>query len=146
MKLSRIMLIVFFMLTCIVMADYQHLKNENQMEKEEIDRMNDFFQGTFEVYRIPAWIERSPIRDDISKLSYHVYLLQTESDKQMNILSGVPYWPFGSRKKALKAYNRLPEEEKADYLVISQSIVYIAYTDEEKVVLLEEAARYFDNQ
>lgn len=145
MRFRGILLLAFFILLCVVMMDFEYLKNEEQLEKEEIARINDYFQGTFEVYRIPPWIERSPVRDEISKLSYCVYLLQTESDKQRNAPAGVPYWPCGTREKALKLYNGLSEEEKTEYMVISQSVVYIAYTDAEKVARLEEGAKYFDN-
>ena len=60
----------------------------------------------------------------------------------MNIPAGVPYWPFSSAKKALKVYNKLSEKEKKDYMVVSQSVVYIAYAPEEERALLEEAAEY----
>lgn len=115
-----------------------------QKQEEEIDRINDYFQGEYEVYKIPSWIERSLL---FKKLGTNLYVLQTEEDAQRNIISGLPYWPYASRREALRHYKILSKEEREGYLVISQSIVYIEHirSDEEKEIM-EEAARYFENE
>lgn len=120
-------------------------KNE-LIKKKEISRIEDQFKNYFEVYQIPSWIEHSPINTKVFKVQNYIYLLQTEEDKKRTILSGFPYWPCTSRKEAIRYYTKLPEEEKDWYIVVSQSLVYIACAAEEERVLFEEAAEYFNKQ
>lgn len=124
-----------------------YFEREEQRQEAEIARINDYFQGEYEVYRIPSWIERSPASVGETKLGLNLYVLQTEEDAQRNIISGLPYWPYSSRKKALRHYKKLPKKEREGYLVISQSLVYIKHvrSDDEKE-LMEEAASYFEKE
>lgn len=122
----------------------RYFERYEQKQEEEIARINDYFQGEYEIYRIPSWIERSSVNE---KLGVHLYVLQTEEDKQRNIVAGVPYWPYASRKEALRHYKKLSKEERKGYLVISQSLVYIGHMrSNEGKESMKEAAKYFENE
>lgn len=122
----------------------EYVVRYEQKQEEEINRINDYFQGEYEVYKIPSWIERSPVHE---KLGINLYVLQTEEDKQRNIVVGVPFWPYASRREALRHYKKLPKEEREGYLVISQSIVYIGrMRSDEGKELMKEAASYFEKE
>ncbi len=138
--------ILFILLICGIKYDITRVEKNELRKEEEISRIEDYFKNDFEIYKIPSWIERSPINTKVFKLQKYIYLLQTEEDKKRTILSGVPYWPFASRKEAVRYYAKLPEEERDWYMVISQSLVYIAYATEEERILLKEAAEYFNKQ
>ncbi len=147
-KMIILLPIIFIVITLLLFWLVYHFgileryfERQEQKQEEEITRIHEYFQGEYEVYRIPSWIERSPVNE---KLGIHLYVLQTEEDKQRNIVAGVPYWPYASQKEALRHYKKLSKEERKEYLVISQSLVYVGYmrSDEGKKCM-EEAARYF---
>ena len=129
-------------------------KRKVQIELE-INNINTYFDGMFQVYKIPSWIERSAAQTDVSELYNINYLLQTDEDtrrtmknwdgQDIPVLAGLPYYPFASEYEVQRCYNKLNSEEKTKYIVISKSIIYIGHCSEEKKETLE-AAEFFRKQ
>ena len=130
-------------------------KRKVQIELE-INNINTYFDGMFQVYKIPSWIERSAAQTDVSELYNINYLLQTDEDTRRTmknwdgldipVLAGLPYYPFASEYEVQRCYNKLNSEEKTKYIVISKSIIYIGHCSEEKKETLEAAAEFFRKQ
>ena len=74
--------ILFILLICGIKYDITRVEKNELRKEEEISRIEDYFKNDFEIYKIPSWIERSPINTKVFKLQKYIYLLQTEEDKK----------------------------------------------------------------
>lgn len=137
------------LLICFNMFEHKQTKTN-----EEIKKIEEYFKDSFEIYRIPAWVEIAPILTNPPQLKHTNYLLQTEEHKnrvtissdgtERSVLVGIPYYPFSSRKEAEKIYNQLSDTEKEGYIIVSCSIIYYGKCEEEQRLIIEAAANYFD--
>ena len=151
---AAITLAVLFCI-CVIVIYIFCLEQKHLKTTEEIERVEAYFEDTFELYRIPPWVEIAPILTNPTRLRHTNYLLQSEEDKncvvksadgtERSILVGIPYFPFSSREEAEKIYNQLSDNEKEGYIIVSCSIIYYGKCEEEQQKIIEEAAYYFSN-
>lgn len=127
---------------------------DNERIDEEINRLSTYFEeeGTFRIYKRPRGVEWAPAIVSVDKLRHISYLLQSEDDmkktytysdgRTVPILTGKTLYPFETKKKALKHYNKLTDAEKEKYYIVSHSIVYIGSCSVEELEVLKMAASY----
>ncbi|NBH36247.1 hypothetical protein D3Z58_22645 [Clostridiaceae bacterium] len=148
-RLMTLLILIFIL--CNWLNHCNRLDEEIERRAAEINRINTYFEGTYEVYKILPWVELAPARSKVNAI-YHInYLLQTKeqhtkTEENPYVPMGMPYYPFHSRRKAVNCYNKLTEQEKSQYLVISNSIVYIGYADDDAKEILREAVKHFDSE
>ena len=152
-KSVYIFLITFFLiLVLIFLLLCSYAMQRERAFVEETEKLNQYFNeyqnGFFEAGEVGHGINTWPKYDtSVWQLRRYLHLLRTEQDKKRVPADvGFPLFIFTSSKEAWRYYNRLTEEEKGWYMVISQSVVYIRYyRNEQELEVLREAQNYFDN-
>ena len=139
-----LVLVFSIFLVCIYAEKRQRAFLE---ETESLNRyFNEYQDGFFEAGEVGHGVNVWPKYDtSVWRLRRYQHLLRTEEDRERIPPDvGFPLFIFTSSKEAWHYYNKLTEEEKNWYMVISQSVVYVRYhRDEQELTVLKEAADYF---
>ena len=144
---------------CLVLPGiyfYIKVSIEKDNIKQEINRLSTYFEqtGEYRIIEVLSWAEVSPANISIDYLKNYNYLLQDEEDinrkvrtiegKYLDTFTGSIIYPFGSKKKAQKYYNKLTEEEKKKIWIVSNSLIYYKNIKEWED-LVKKAEVYFNN-
>lgn len=144
---------------CLVLLGinfYIKVSIEKDNIRQEINRLSIYFEqtGEYRIIEVPSWAEVSPANISIDYLKNYNYLLQDEEDinrkvrtiegKYLYTFTGSIIYPFGSKKKAQKYYNKLTEEEKKKICIVSNSLIYYKNIKEWED-LVKKAEVYFNN-
>ena len=144
---------------CLVLLGinfYIKVSIEKDNIRQEINRLSIYFEqtGEYRIIEVPSWAEVPPANISIEHLKNYNYLLQDEEDinrkvrtiegKYLYTFTGSIIYPFGSKKKAQKYYNKLTEEEKKKICIVSNSLIYYKNIKEWED-LVKKAEVYFNN-
>jgi len=120
-------------------------QTEEQQIKAEMKRVNQYFKENHNYYlqRIQPYISIGERRVGVKELRWPKYFLV--EDDGLVYSSGMDYFPFASKKKAIKIWENLDEKKKENYLVVSQSIVRIDLNSEDEYRMLQNAQKHFED-